>query len=86
MLDREIGIRCILIWAAFGIFAIVAPLSFLLHSDGLGRLGMISAAAGFVLLVLNDNAKTRRVVRLGLRDVAEAQMGAREPLTPTPIR
>lgn len=77
MLDRGISIRWILIWAAFGGALSVASMGFYLHSDALGRLAMISAAAGFVLLVLNDNAKTRQVMRVAVREVTDARETAR---------
>lgn len=62
MLDRGISFRCVLIGAAFTVAMVAGALSFMFGCDILGRVAMTCVALGFVLVVLNDNAKTRRLI------------------------
>lgn len=79
MLDRGITLRCVLTWAAFTAAAASGAAGIIWGIDALGRLSMIVAALGFILVVLNDNAKTRRVLRIAIRELTEDREGP--PLT-----
>lgn len=75
MLDRGISFRCMLVWSVFVSASVLGAVSLVLRDDGVGRVAMILAAIGFVQVVLNDNAKTRRVIRVAAREVLDAQEG-----------
>lgn len=68
MLDQGTSYRNILTVAAWLTSLVLSIAGWCADSGSLRCLGVISAAIGCLLVVLNDNMKTRRVVRAALRD------------------
>lgn len=67
MLDQGISFRTLLAWAT-GTAAVLALLfAWLVSSDDSGRAGIVLMALACTQWILQDNARTRRCVRAGLR-------------------
>lgn len=69
MLDQGTSYRNMLTVIAWLSSLALSTAGWCTDSGSLRCLGVIAAAIGCLLIVLNDNMKTRRVVRAALRDV-----------------
>lgn len=66
MLDRGLTVRCVAMWAAFLLGATGILIGVLLDLEPVWVCGRVSAAVGFLLVILNDNARTRREIRVAM--------------------
>lgn len=71
MLDHGISVRCVLMWVTFSAAAVAWAMGLILEINALSNLAPAVATAGYMLVVLNDNAKTRRVLRVALQEMAD---------------
>lgn len=62
----NISLRCVMTLAAFAAAVAVGGVGLWLGIDVLTKLAMVFATAGFMFIVLNDNAKTRSCIRIAL--------------------
>lgn len=81
VLDQGISLRLVLATAVWVGSVLAGVGAVTLHSVILGQLGLLFAALGCTLVILCDNAKTRRVVRAAVGAMTEP----REPGRPTSI-
>lgn len=72
MLDRGVSVRCVLMVSLFVLAAIAGGFSYLLQGET-GWAAIIAACGGFVLVILNDNAKTRRALRAAIRELSDSR-------------
>lgn len=80
-MDQGVSVRCVLMWSLFLIAALLGGASLALAQE-VGWAAIVASSGGFVLVVLNDNAKTRRLVRAAVREAADS--GGRPPLSQVP--
>lgn len=72
MMEHGVSVRCMVTWLAWLSGAAAGLLGLAIENDDLARLGMVLTCAGMMMVVLNDNARTRRLIRFGIREAGES--------------
>lgn len=73
MMERGVSVRCMVTWAVWLTAALCGIGGVLLDNETVSLIAVVLACAGMTLLILNDNARTRRLLRVALSEALEAR-------------